>query len=259
MYLPKILPFVMINDATVHKRMIPFLDVIYQQGFVHPIIMIPSIIALSSSFNKDISFIATQLFRRIVEKHSSFSFNVPMENIRKAFELHNRTSLGNAYEASATPDGAQFFTCCLNNYYNVLQEKKKPKYEFLNALLSVYDASSDMNCGDFETFVSQIVATLPYKTNDEVLYVLHALNRFVSLQDESKISGIPLVCVAIQVINYLYVAYDINSAKMESFKPNEKGKNEKALSRAVILTKDPSVNHLNELDVKTRKDKVSDF
>jgi hypothetical protein len=66
--------------------------------------------------------------------------------------------------------------------------KDRSKFNFLTQLLKVFE-EKDADC-NFLSYAAHILASFPYNTEDEALYVVYSINRIVSLHASTANEGL---------------------------------------------------------------------
>ncbi|KAG9292179.1 hypothetical protein G9A89_023899 [Geosiphon pyriformis] len=191
-------------DQNQHLKIVA-LDVlgnIIQQGLAHPVLCMPTIVALETSPESALRDKAFKLHQHLNEKHASLIHSRHVECVRKAYSFQKQLVGNNAIVGYATrsPEGQP--EALLNPMYSLLKEKRQRRNDFLVSVVRTFDFDLK-KCDeskvdvDFCRFVAENLATIDYKTIEEVLQVIYCINRLLSivaisvlhsLQDGPKIS-----------------------------------------------------------------------
>ncbi len=156
---------------------------INRQGLVHPRESVAVLVALETSGNATISRIAFREHRFLHQKHETIVEKEYMKAVQQAFQ-YQRTVSGDIRGATTKP-----FTSKLLLLWEVIKSSKgKIRKKFLTNIcakmdvdLAALDASNDPPLPfQFALFVAENLAYFEYGTVDEVMTVIHTLERLVS-------------------------------------------------------------------------------
>ncbi|CAG8468626.1 1853_t:CDS:10 [Ambispora gerdemannii] len=177
-------------DLNPHMKIVA-LDVlanIIQQGLAHPVLCMPTIVAMETSPEPAFRDKAFKLHQHLNEKHASLIHTRHVECVKKAYHFQKQL-VGDAsivgYTTSST-EGQQQPEALLNPMYSLLKEKRQRRNDFLTTLVRTFDFDlkrTDESKVDvhFCKFVTENLATIDYKTIEEVLQVIYSINRVLSV------------------------------------------------------------------------------
>ncbi|CAG8449459.1 11998_t:CDS:10 [Ambispora leptoticha] len=175
-------------DLNPHMKIVA-LDVlanIIQQGLAHPVLCMPTIVAIETSPEPAFRDKAFKLHQHLNEKHASLIHTRHVECVKKAYHFQKQL-VGDAsivgYTTSST-EGQQQPEALLNPMYSLLKEKRQRRNDFLTTLVRTFDFDlkrTDESKVDvhFCKFVAENLATIDYKTIEEVLQVIYNNVRIV--------------------------------------------------------------------------------
>ncbi|CAH1765510.1 15208_t:CDS:10, partial [Entrophospora sp. SA101] len=241
---------------------------IIQQGLVHPVPCMPTIVAMETSPESNIRDKAFKLHQHLNEKHASLIHSRSVECVKKAYVFQKQLN-GNKSFVGENPTSYAFRSneghpeALINPMYSLLKEKRQRRNDFLISIVKTFDfdlKNSDESKVDvgFCKFVAENLATIDYKTIEEVLHIIYCINRVLSvvgitilhsieyntkskdddikmsnsLQEEPKTEiqeqGIPTrdkvsICMAIlmHLKDHLKKSYALSEMKCQSFNPTQ--------------------------------------
>ncbi|KAI9101839.1 sister chromatid cohesion C-terminus-domain-containing protein [Phlyctochytrium arcticum] len=170
---------------------------ILEQGLVHPLLCVPSVVAMEASHSDEIRARAFKLHQQLVEKHASFIHSKNVECVRLTYTfLSNNTTacIPGYFERPSADDASLEAEAVFQLLYSLVQGKKSKRNEFLNVLLGFLDpatllkrSSGDLSSASKQSdarlrlFVAENLAVLKYKWSDEVLHVVRHVDRTVAV------------------------------------------------------------------------------
>uniref|UniRef100_A0AAV1V1C0 Sister chromatid cohesion protein n=1 Tax=Peronospora matthiolae TaxID=2874970 RepID=A0AAV1V1C0_9STRA len=168
------------------------------QGLVNPLQCIPNLVALETDRVPDVRDAAFAQLTTLYEKFQSQIHTPLIKGIREsyAFQL---SVYGNCSALGSVANEKDF--CLFGRLYmNFLKSTKSRESLFLKALVDQFHdqgtvlkpLNNDMAAGSskeasvsalkYLCYLAQIISTLPYDVEDEPLYVIYLINRYVSLR-----------------------------------------------------------------------------
>jgi len=240
-------------DAQVRFKSLQLCEVILRQGLVHPMSAFPILIMLQIEVEPAIKKLAFQVLKYQQRRYHEFFIHQLSAGFENAFiyfegiavRVHKcHTNL------KSLPDQIQNGFMKL---YNLVGTSRKDKYKFLNSLLQQIFAPKENSVLLFLKFFSLVLVRLPYKTVDEILFIIYEINRFMSstcgslqesvkrmicpLKESVQLTSLPLpkeyknkmeACCAVNYLvmlkKYLKKKYGIEDVKIHRFNPKEAGK-----------------------------------
>ncbi|KAH8548086.1 hypothetical protein BGW37DRAFT_523737 [Umbelopsis sp. PMI_123] len=195
-YLERILQTAL--DPNVQLRNLSFKVItrIIQQGLAHPVICMPVIVALETCPDQTMRDIAFQLHFQLNQRHQTLLYSRNVECVRAAYEYNCRLS-----DASSSVNGhlgEEFeYEALLQPMYSQIREKRKFRNDFLFGTVNLFDLEAhqdDQQSLDiyFYRFVVQNLVGLRYKSIEEPLSVIYAINKVLSTTGMNLISSLNL-------------------------------------------------------------------
>ncbi|CED83634.1 Sister chromatid cohesion protein SCC2/Nipped-B [Phaffia rhodozyma] len=190
-YLPKIL------DAALHLQTqyiaMEILTFTVKQGLAHPIQSAPIIIALETSADLHVASRAFSLHAILHHKHGSIINSRFFETARVCYDYQVKSAHGvvrgfrlTIQTSSVEPTPLAL----LRHWYGLLRDKRLLRKDFLRFLLRPFEVDLSTspnklifskNDVGFCLFLADNLATLEYKTQEEVLIVIHYLTSVISV------------------------------------------------------------------------------
>nr|KAJ3420612.1 Sister chromatid cohesion protein 2 [Polyrhizophydium stewartii] len=201
-FLQPVIDCVLSGHAQLLSTGFQVLQLIVDQGLVHPILVVPALCAIASLDDAVLATRAASLHQRLAEKHASFIHSKNMEAVRCIYEFHGRQLyVGGAKPQSALVPGhvvvslqtetgtAAHLESRIARVYALVRPTRNKRNEFLRGLVRLFEVDkkeSRIESLGFLLFVADCLVVLDYKTTDEVLLVLHCINRILSLAGDAS-------------------------------------------------------------------------
>jgi len=149
-----------------------------KQGLAHPLKSFTVIIALETSSNSQLSSRANALHVLLHHKHASLLNAGYISACRSSFEYQAKLGPVQGYRMQPNPNAL------LNRWYALVREKRATRQEFLKAIVKVFDID-DVNKTsqddiDFMRYMVENIASLDYRTHEEVLTVIKYVTSVLS-------------------------------------------------------------------------------
>ncbi|KAJ3017032.1 UNVERIFIED_CONTAM: Sister chromatid cohesion protein 2 [Siphonaria sp. JEL0065] len=268
MYLNYILEGLMSVDITLSTTAFDAICIIIEQGLAHPLLCVPYVIAMQTSVIPNVRDRAILVYDNLAEKHQTFIHSRTGECVRKAFEYQMNLARGGSedgpagtlvwasgytMEASVNEDdsvGADVPLALLSNMYAKIQVKRPRRNDFLMTLVRSFDAdvsvSQDKDIIPFGRFVAENLATLNYKSLDEVLNIIYHICQVLSVSGETVLKSIEdwksganqnekflaataktsiLMGMLVKLKGFFQKLYDLSESKCRRFAPSESSRN----------------------------------
>ena len=153
------------------------------RGLSHPLQCIPALIALETSDDAHISAKALQMHAHLSSKHQSILAVRYLDHARAAFEFRQARNGDYAtLRGYRDPDDPRSL---LQQWYTLIRDRRQPRLDFLKGMIKAFDIDPNGEITEtnvlFARFVADNLATMEYKTQEEVLAVLHELKLILSV------------------------------------------------------------------------------
>ncbi|KAJ3150510.1 Sister chromatid cohesion protein 2 [Geranomyces michiganensis] len=205
-YLPGILLCLLDKNQQMARTALDLIELIVEQGLVHPLQCMPAIVAMESNVAMDIRDRAGRLHAELNDKHASFIHSKNGECIKTAFQYSLDVFTQSGKDADTdphfavsgclhyqvlTPDGKRQHRCesKLGRMFAIVQPRRQKRNDFLSGLVKHMDidvtARINSDQPALARFVADNLAILEYKTQEEVLQVIYHAYRILSVTAES--------------------------------------------------------------------------
>ncbi|KAJ1343287.1 homoaconitase [Batrachochytrium salamandrivorans] len=197
-YLKDIIDCILCGDVQLLSPAFQVLILIIEQGFVHPILAVPCIAAVASSDDSVLSSKALSIHQKLIDKHASFIHSKNIDAVRSIFDFHSIqiskvcdytcgyvTSLVQSEAGVASQVVAR-----VRHLYSLVRPVRAKRNDFLRALVRAFEGSKNtisLETIKYHLFIAENLVHLDYKTQDEVLLVIHGITRILSINGESTI------------------------------------------------------------------------
>ncbi|CAG8487296.1 8961_t:CDS:10 [Diversispora eburnea] len=185
-YLDRILECTFDQTQSLKIVALDVLGNIIQQGLAHPVLCMPTIVAMETSPESNIRDKAFKLHQHLNEKHASLIHSRNVDCVRKAYAFQKQIANGKPVVGYAIHSQEEPPEALLNSMYSLLKDKRKSRNDFLISVVKTFDfdlkkcEETKVDIG-FCKFVAENLATIDYKTIEEVLHVIYLINRVLSV------------------------------------------------------------------------------
>jgi cohesin loading factor subunit SCC2 len=163
----------------------------------------PAIVAMETSPDPSFRETASLIHKKLNDKHASIIHGQTLDCIKQSFEYQcklNQQPYPRGYRMNNVKMEERVMLvpeALLSSLQRLLQEKKSRRNEFMHTLVNVFELnlktckSESINL-PLMKYVAENLATFDYKTNEEVLHVLHCVFRVLSTTGENCLAKIKL-------------------------------------------------------------------
>ncbi|KLO06964.1 hypothetical protein SCHPADRAFT_1002012 [Schizopora paradoxa] len=177
-YMTQILDAALSNLPNIQNSAVDILTFTIKQGLAHPLQSFPIIIALETSSNPQLSSRANALHILLHHKHASLLNAGYISACRASFDYQAKLGPVQGYRMEPNPNAL------LNRWYALVREKRANRQEYLKAIVKVFDvddvAKTSQDDVDFVRYMVENVASLDYRTQEEVLTVIKYVTSVLS-------------------------------------------------------------------------------
>ncbi|RWS29388.1 nipped-B-like protein [Leptotrombidium deliense] len=215
LYLPDVVKCALSPLLNVRRAAVNLIHIIHNGGIVHPLQLVPYLIAMSSDDDYTIRSRADHVLNEIERKYHGFVSMKSKQGVQLSFQLHSHTGkrgyrVENVFQANNNQNPGQvsnqeqemLITGRMSTLYSVVSCNRQSRRAFISGLLKYFDLQGtsyclsttydSMNCGTslildenceeaIRQFVTDNIIWLPYGVWDEPLYILHQLDLTLSL------------------------------------------------------------------------------
>ncbi|RWS10994.1 nipped-B-like protein [Dinothrombium tinctorium] len=213
LYLSDIVKCTLNPLLSVRRAAVNLIHIIHNGGIVHPLQLVPYLIAMSSDDDYTIRSRADHVLNEIERKYHGFVSMKAKQGVQLSFQLHSYTGkrgyrIESIFQVNNNLPAAQglaqeqelLITGRLSTLYSVVAGNRQSRRAFVGGLLKYFDLGTSyigptydsMICSSILTldenveeavqqFVCDNIIWLPYSVWDEPLYLLHQLDLTLSL------------------------------------------------------------------------------
>lgn len=193
-------------------------------GLCHPLQVIPTIVALSTSPLEDIRHRATQVFASLVETHSSFLFSNYTNVLTALFKLHSKFP-----DSRGFMDEVSGHESLLGPLYAELRSKKSKRHDLISTILQEYDDVTGNGQIEYGCFLLELAAMLPLKTLEEAVFLFSRSNElavnyaaaYLEVDREPDTEEFIRAGAMLILRNYVMVVYSLTPEKCEKSLGND--------------------------------------
>ncbi|OCF60187.1 hypothetical protein L486_02867 [Kwoniella mangroviensis CBS 10435] len=161
------------QDPVTQNAALDVLGFVVNQGLYSPVHTVPILVTLETSSDPQISERASSLHQVLHQKHASLVTVLYMESAKASY----------TYQRGLTsePSGHRNGVALLQNWYNLLSEKRVWKIDFLKALSRGFDRDliGDLDA-NFVLYLAENLATFEYKLQEEPMTIIVSLQKIIS-------------------------------------------------------------------------------
>jgi cohesin loading factor subunit SCC2 len=216
-YLPDILNCTLSSIIAVRRAAVNVIHIIHNGGHVHPLQLVPYLIAMSSDDDVNIRFRSDHVLNEIERKYHGYVSMKSKVGVHLSYQLHSHSGRRgyrienvnqSASTSSATPNATpaaeeKLVTGRLATLYAVVANNRQSRRAFIAGLLKYFDMIGDAAASGFndvmtsisighesmddqdqvllQQFVCDNIVWLPYTLWDEPLYILTQLELNLSI------------------------------------------------------------------------------
>ncbi|KAJ3215578.1 Sister chromatid cohesion protein 2 [Dinochytrium kinnereticum] len=211
LYLERVLSCMLSPDSGLSSAAFNVVALILEQGLVHPLNCMPSLVAMQASPDMMIRERACSIYESLVNKHDSFIHTRNAECVKRVFDyLASMRPNANVFDsdeawvsgttieviAGEESTGKDRLVAVLEKFYSKIPYKRGRKTDFLLTLVRTvqltYSSGGSANMAEvrFARFVVENLALLEYKTLEEVLHIIYCIDQVLSMSGEEMFSEV---------------------------------------------------------------------
>ncbi|WVW81234.1 hypothetical protein I302_103225 [Kwoniella bestiolae CBS 10118] len=161
------------QNSNTQNAALDVLGFVVNQGLYSPVHTVPILVTLETSCDPQISERALSLHQVLHQKHASLVTVLYMESAKASYSYQR--------SLSSEPSGHRNGVALLQNWYNLLSEKRAWKIDFLKALARGFDRDliGDLD-PNFVLYLAENLATFEYKLQEEPMTIIVSLQKIIS-------------------------------------------------------------------------------
>ncbi|XP_049783352.1 nipped-B-like protein [Schistocerca cancellata] len=181
LYLKEILESFLHPDIGVRHAALKVIQLILQQGLVHPVQIVPYLICMSTDVEKVVSHSADKQLQDIEKKYPGFIHMKAQLGIRLSYKLqkilqNNSMGIVRGFRAR---EGE--YPGALNGFlYSILRGTKQQRRALVLSILKQFDEQVKTSLSQM-LYLSDNLAYFPYQVQDEPLFIIHHIDIMISV------------------------------------------------------------------------------
>ncbi|XP_069694432.1 nipped-B-like protein A [Periplaneta americana] len=182
LYLKEILESFLHPNVGVRQAALKVIQLILQQGLVHPVQIVPYLICMSTDNEKVVSHSADKQLQDIEKKYPGFIHMKSQSGIRLSYKLQK---ILQSDDSSGIVRGYRVregeFPGALNGFlYSILRNTKQQRRALVLSILKQFDEQVKTSLSQM-LFLSDNLAYFPYQVQDEPLFIIHHIDIMISV------------------------------------------------------------------------------
>ncbi|PKA59771.1 hypothetical protein AXF42_Ash011895 [Apostasia shenzhenica] len=169
----------------IRESALKIVEIVLRQGLVHPMTCVPVLIALENDPLEVNSKLAHQLLMNMNEKYPSFFECRLGDGLLMSYKFIQSI----ATNAASTNARGKFDAVIahirqgISRIYRLIRGNRISRNKFMHSIVRKFESGSG-NClsVSFLLYCTEILATLPFTTPDEPLYLIYDINRIIQLR-----------------------------------------------------------------------------
>lgn len=192
-FLNEILECLFSKDINLKTSSFDVLYIILEQGLVHPLKCIPYVVAYETSTEKSLRERAIKLHKSLTEKHASFIHSKNSKCIYKTYEYQLILNNNDKSKIKGYRIMNDMVEALLTPMFNIIRDKRNKKNEFLSNLVKSCDQHEKMFNVYYCKYIIENLATLEYKTQEEILLVIYRIQPILAEQGQILLEYIDVI------------------------------------------------------------------
>ncbi|GLH15037.1 hypothetical protein R5R35_008246 [Gryllus longicercus] len=181
LYLKEILESFLHPNIAVRHAALKVIQLILQQGLVHPVQIVPYLICMSTDVEKVVSHSADKQLQDIEKKYPGFIHMKSQSGIRLSYKLQKILQNDNVgiVRGYRTREGE--YPGALNGFlYSILRSTKQQRRALVLSILKQFDEQVKTSLSQM-LYLSDNLAYFPYQVQDEPLFIIHHIDIMISV------------------------------------------------------------------------------
>ncbi|KAG5615002.1 hypothetical protein H5410_014826 [Solanum commersonii] len=182
-------------NEQVRQSSLKIVEVVLRQGLVHPITCVPSLIALETDPQEVNSKLAHHLLMNMNEKYPSFFESRLGDGLQMSFMFIQAMNKGDSQSlkpqskapgimsGKSEPGSFTHARLGVSRIYKLIRGNRISRNKFMVSVVRKFDTPSwgDL-VGPFLIYCTEILASLPFTSPDEPLYLIYSINRIIQVR-----------------------------------------------------------------------------
>uniref|UniRef100_A0A453BQD5 Sister chromatid cohesion protein n=1 Tax=Aegilops tauschii subsp. strangulata TaxID=200361 RepID=A0A453BQD5_AEGTS len=171
------------NDQVRHAAL-KIVEIVLRQGLVHPITCVPHLIALETDPVEGNSKLAHHLLMNMNEKYPSFFESRLGDGLQMSFRFFETiVSNHNVVATNMKSNPIAFVKPGISRIYRLIRANRNSRNKFVHSIVRKFisDSRSYPTIG-FLVYCVEVLASLPFTSPDEPLYLVYDINRVIQIR-----------------------------------------------------------------------------
>jgi cohesin loading factor subunit SCC2 len=180
LYLKETLQSYLHSDLTVRQAALRVIQLVLQQGLVHPVQIVPYLICMSTDCEKLVSHSADKQLLEIEKKYPGFIHTKSSLGIMLSYQLQ-KILQGNVIVRGSRVREPGEYPSALNGYlYSILRNSRQQRRALILNILKQFDEQMRTSLS-YMLYLADNLAYFPYMVQDEPLFIVHHIDVMISV------------------------------------------------------------------------------
>ncbi|KYB29713.1 nipped-B-like protein isoform X2 [Tribolium castaneum] len=180
LYLKEILQSYLHSDLSVRQAALRVIQLVLQQGLVHPVQIVPYLICMSTDSEKLVSHSADKQLLEIEKKYPGFIHTKSSLGIALSYQLQ-KILQGNVIVRGSRVREPGEYPSSLNGYlYSILRNSRQQRRALILNILKQFDEQVRTSLS-YMLYLADNLAYFPYMVQDEPLFIVHHIDIMISV------------------------------------------------------------------------------
>ncbi|KAF4533148.1 hypothetical protein B566_EDAN001690 [Ephemera danica] len=179
LYLREVLEAFLHPNVLVRKSALRVIQLILQQGLVHPVQIVPYLICMSTDVEQCVSHSADKQLQEIEKKYPGFIHMKTQDGIWLSYKLQHILQESNIVRGYRIKEGEM--PTALNGFlYSILRNTKQQRRAITLSILKQFDEQVKTSLSQM-MYLADNLAYFPYQVQDEPLFIIHHIDIVLSM------------------------------------------------------------------------------
>ncbi|KAK1306486.1 hypothetical protein QJS10_CPA10g01957 [Acorus calamus] len=173
-------------DTEVRQSALKIVEIVLRQGLVHPITCVPYLIALEADPLEVNTKLAHHLLMALNEKYPSFFESRLGDGLKMSYIfIESLVRDRNRTNGKGKPDNGTFAFARLgiSRIYRLIRGNRISRNNFMSSIIRKFESGSwNHSSIPFLIYCIEILASLPFASPDEPLFLVHVINRVMQVR-----------------------------------------------------------------------------
>ncbi|XP_060516001.1 nipped-B protein [Cylas formicarius] len=179
LYLKEIMQSYLHNSLLVRQPALRVIQLVYNQGLVHPVQIVPYLICMSTDPEKSVSHSADKTLQDIEKKYPGFIHTQASFGIRLSYQLQKILQNDAIVRGSKVKEQGEYPTA-LNGYlYSLLRNSRQQRRALILKFMKHFDEQARTSLS-YMLYLADDLAYFPYQVQDEPLFIVQHIDLMIS-------------------------------------------------------------------------------